>query len=67
MSEKACAVVILAAGASTRLGQAKQLVSIDGEALLLRTAHGVREGLARAATIENVIARAVDDSANPAN
>jgi molybdenum cofactor cytidylyltransferase len=43
MSEKACAAVILAAGASTRLGQAKQLVSIDGEALLLRTVRVARE------------------------
>jgi len=43
MSEKACAAVILAAGASTRLGQAKQLVSINGEALLLRTVRVARE------------------------
>ena len=32
------AAVILAAGASTRLGNPKQLVQIDGESLLLRTA-----------------------------
>lgn len=32
-----CGAVILAAGASTRLGQAKQLVAIDGETLLHRT------------------------------
>jgi len=32
------AVVLLAAGGSARLGQPKQLVQIDGEALVLRTA-----------------------------
>jgi molybdenum cofactor cytidylyltransferase len=32
-----CASVILAAGASTRLGQPKQLLRIDGESLLHRT------------------------------
>ncbi|MFZ0759047.1 MAG: nucleotidyltransferase family protein [Candidatus Sulfotelmatobacter sp.] len=37
MSEPSCAAVILAAGASRRLGQAKQLVEIDGEPLLGRT------------------------------
>jgi molybdenum cofactor cytidylyltransferase len=37
MSEPSCAAVILAAGASRRLGQAKQLVKIDGEPLLGRT------------------------------
>jgi molybdenum cofactor cytidylyltransferase len=36
MSEPSCAAVILAAGASRRLGQAKQLVEIDGEPLLRR-------------------------------
>jgi molybdenum cofactor cytidylyltransferase len=41
--ERACAAVVLAAGASTRLGQAKQLVSIDGEPLLLRTVRLARE------------------------
>jgi molybdenum cofactor cytidylyltransferase len=38
MSENRCAAVILAAGASTRLGQPKQLVAIEGEPLLVRTA-----------------------------
>lgn len=38
MSEIRCAAVVLAAGASTRLGQAKQLVEVDGESLLRRTA-----------------------------
>ncbi len=33
-----CAAIILAAGASTRLGQPKQLVAVDGETLLHRTA-----------------------------
>ena len=33
-----CAAIILAAGASTRLGQPKQLVAVDGETLLRRTA-----------------------------
>jgi molybdenum cofactor cytidylyltransferase len=33
-----CAAVVLAAGASTRLGQPKQLIRIDGESLLHRTA-----------------------------
>lgn len=38
MSEPvACAAIILAAGASTRLGQQKQLVRIDGETMLRRT------------------------------
>jgi len=37
MSEPSCVAVILAAGASSRLGQAKQLVKIDGEPLLERT------------------------------
>jgi molybdenum cofactor cytidylyltransferase len=43
MSERTCAAVILAAGASTRLGQPKQLVPIDGEPLLLRTVRMARE------------------------
>ncbi|MGA8443203.1 MAG: nucleotidyltransferase family protein [Candidatus Sulfotelmatobacter sp.] len=34
MPEPSCAAVILAAGASTRLGQAKQLLAIAGEPLL---------------------------------
>ncbi|MFZ0279512.1 MAG: nucleotidyltransferase family protein [Candidatus Sulfotelmatobacter sp.] len=37
MSEPSCAALILAAGASRRLGQPKQLVKINGEALLGRT------------------------------
>jgi molybdenum cofactor cytidylyltransferase len=36
MSERSCAAVILAAGASRRLGQAKQLLAIAGEPLLRR-------------------------------
>ena len=32
-----CAAIILAAGASSRLGQPKQLLTIDGESLLRRT------------------------------
>jgi molybdenum cofactor cytidylyltransferase len=38
MPDFRCAAVVLAAGASTRLGQPKQLVRIDGESLLRRTA-----------------------------
>lgn len=38
MPEFRCAAIVLAAGASTRLGQPKQLVRIDGESLLHRTA-----------------------------
>jgi molybdenum cofactor cytidylyltransferase len=38
MPDFRCAAVILAAGASTRLGQPKQLVRINGESLLRRTA-----------------------------
>jgi molybdenum cofactor cytidylyltransferase len=38
MHEPACAAVILAAGASTRLGQPKQLLTIHGETLVHRTA-----------------------------
>ncbi|HXE33689.1 MAG TPA: nucleotidyltransferase family protein [Verrucomicrobiae bacterium] len=37
MSERPCVGVILAAGASSRLQQPKQLVEIDGETLLRRT------------------------------
>lgn len=37
MSEQFCAAVILAAGASTRLGMAKQLVEIEGEPLIVRS------------------------------
>lgn len=38
MSEpEACAAIVLAAGASTRLGQPKQIVRIDGETMLRRT------------------------------
>jgi molybdenum cofactor cytidylyltransferase len=43
MSENACAAVILAAGASTRLGRPKQLVAIKGEPLLVRTVRLARE------------------------
>ena len=43
MSENTCAAVILAAGASTRLGQPKQLVCIGGEPLLVRTVRLARE------------------------
>src|ERR1700758_5100725 len=32
-----CATLVLAAGASTRLGQPKQLLKVDGESLLRRT------------------------------
>jgi len=38
MPEFRCAAVILAAGASSRLGQPKQLILLDGESLLHRTA-----------------------------
>lgn len=38
MPDLRCAAVILAAGASTRLGQPKQLIRIGGESLLHRTA-----------------------------
>jgi len=38
MPDFRCAAVLLAAGASTRLGQPKQLIHIDGESLLRRTA-----------------------------
>lgn len=37
MGDEVCAAVVLAAGASTRLGQPKQLVVLDGEVLLVRT------------------------------
>ena len=37
-SSESLALVLLAAGGSTRLGQPKQLVPVDGEALVLRTA-----------------------------
>jgi molybdenum cofactor cytidylyltransferase len=37
MPELACAAILLAAGASTRLGQAKQLIVMDNESLLVRT------------------------------
>jgi molybdenum cofactor cytidylyltransferase len=38
MSDFQCAAILLAAGASIRLGQPKQLVLLDGESLLHRTA-----------------------------
>jgi molybdenum cofactor cytidylyltransferase len=38
MPDLRCAAVLLAAGASTRLGQPKQLIRIEGESLLHRTA-----------------------------
>ncbi len=38
-SEAPVAAIILAAGASTRLGQPKQLVTLAGETLLARTVH----------------------------
>src|SRR5271170_5329813 len=38
MSEpETCAAIVLAAGASARLGQPKQLLKIDGESMLRRT------------------------------
>jgi molybdenum cofactor cytidylyltransferase len=36
-AETSCAAIVLAAGASTRLGQPKQLLEINGESLLHRT------------------------------
>jgi molybdenum cofactor cytidylyltransferase len=36
-SETSCAAIVLAAGASTRLGQPKQLLQMNGESLLHRT------------------------------
>jgi molybdenum cofactor cytidylyltransferase len=44
MSNIACAAVILAAGASRRLGEPKQLVAIAGEPLLVRAVRLAREG-----------------------
>ncbi|HZZ40188.1 MAG TPA: nucleotidyltransferase family protein [Acidobacteriaceae bacterium] len=38
MPETRCAAVVLAAGASTRLGKTKQLIRVGGETLLRRTA-----------------------------
>jgi molybdenum cofactor cytidylyltransferase len=38
MPDVRCAAVVLAAGASTRLGQPKQLIRVDNESLLRRTA-----------------------------
>ena len=38
MPDLRCAAILLAAGASTRLGRPKQLLRIDGESLLRRTA-----------------------------
>ena len=43
MPEFRCAAVVLAAGASTRLGQPKQLIRFAGESLLHRTARLARE------------------------
>lgn len=40
-SSETLAIVLLAAGGSTRLGQPKQLVHVDGEALVLRTARSL--------------------------
>lgn len=38
MSNNSCAAIVLAAGASTRLGRPKQLIQFHGESLLRRTA-----------------------------
>ena len=38
MRDDSCAAIVLAAGASTRLGRPKQLLTIEGESLLWRTA-----------------------------
>jgi molybdenum cofactor cytidylyltransferase len=38
MSNNSCAAILLAAGASTRLGRPKQLIQFHGESLLRRTA-----------------------------
>lgn len=43
MSDGGCAAIILAAGGSTRLGQPKQLVPVEGEPLLLRTVRMAQE------------------------
>lgn len=42
-AQPSVAAILLAAGASTRLGQPKQLISIDGETLLRRTARFAAE------------------------
>jgi molybdenum cofactor cytidylyltransferase len=44
MPDFRCAAVILAAGASTRLGRPKQLILLDGESLLHRTARLAHRG-----------------------
>lgn len=41
MPESRHAAILLAAGASTRLGRAKQLLEVDGEPLLRRAAHAL--------------------------
>lgn len=43
MADKPVAAIILAAGASTRLGQPKQLVEYEGEPLVRRAAMGARD------------------------
>jgi molybdenum cofactor cytidylyltransferase len=43
-SETSCAAIVLAAGASTRLGQPKQLLQMNGESLLHRTIRLAEEG-----------------------
>jgi molybdenum cofactor cytidylyltransferase len=42
-SETSCAAIVLAAGASTRLGQPKQLLQMNGESLLHRTIRAAEE------------------------
>jgi molybdenum cofactor cytidylyltransferase len=42
-SETSCAAIMLAAGASTRLGQPKQLLQMNGESLLHRTIRFAKE------------------------
>ncbi len=59
--------VILAAGSSSRLGQAKQLLELNGEALVRRTMRSAREGGCEIVCIvtgdrHDEVARAVGDS-----
>ena len=42
-AETSCAAIVLAAGASTRLGQPKQLLQMNGESLLHRTIRAAEE------------------------
>lgn len=59
LAQPAFAAIVLAAGGSRRLGQAKQLVALDGEPLVRRA---VRAAIASGATLTHVVTGAHGDA-----